>query len=121
MVDGSRILSTTLALSLALVTLAGPLATALGFGTQQFWVVGVLGIALVVAYAALSYNPDLYVDGVWHFAFLVFLLSIGVHFLLGTGLTDGNATATEIVLVWLFSAGVVAVAFKTTVIEQLRV
>ncbi len=79
------------------------------------------GLALVIAYAALSYNPDLYVDGVWHFAFLVFLLSVGVHFLLGTGLTDGNATPSQIVLVWLFSVGAVAVAFKTTVIEQLRV
>ncbi|ODR80653.1 hypothetical protein BG842_06280 [Haladaptatus sp. W1] len=50
----------------------------------------------------------------------VSLLSIGVHFLLGTGLTDGNATLAQIVLVWLFAVGAVAVAFRKTVIEQLR-
>lgn len=120
MVSGSRVLSVMFALTLAFTTLVGPLADALDVRGNS-GVFGVLGVALVLSYALLSYNPDLYVDGVWHFAFLVFLLSVGVHFLLGTGLTDGNATPAQIVLVWLFAVGAVAAAFRTTVIEQLRV
>ncbi len=120
MVDNSRTLSVTFALSLAFVTLAGPLATALDVGSQ-LWAVGVVLVSALLAYAALSYNPDLHVDGVWYFGFLVFLLSIGIHFLLGTGLTAGNATATQIVSVWLVSVCAVAVAFKMRVIEQFRV
>ncbi|EFW91811.1 hypothetical protein ZOD2009_10050 [Haladaptatus paucihalophilus DX253] len=119
MVSGSRVVSVTFALILALTTLVGPLADALDVRGNS-GIFGVFGVALLLAYALLSYNPDLYVDGVWHFAFLVFLLSIGIHYLLGTGLTSGNATPAQIVLVWLFAAGAVAVAFRRTVIEQLR-
>ncbi|WP_049971572.1 hypothetical protein [Haladaptatus cibarius] len=119
MVSGFRLVSVTLALNLALITLVGPLADAFGV-TGLRWSVVAIAVSLALGFALLSYNSELYVDGVWHFGFLVFLLSIGVHTIVGTGLTSGDATATEITVVWLFAVGAVLVAFKETVREQLR-
>ncbi|GAA0246771.1 hypothetical protein ACFFQF_05685 [Haladaptatus pallidirubidus] len=119
MVSGFRLVSVTLALNLAFVTLVGPLADALDVTGWQ-WSVGAVGVSLALGFAFLSYNAELYVDGVWHFGFLVFLLSIGVHVITGTGLTAGDAAAAEVVFVWLFAVGAVVVAFKNTVREQLQ-
>ncbi len=119
MVSVSRLVSVTLALNLVFVTLAGPLASAFSVPYWQ-WTASVVAVSLVLGFALLTHNSDLYVDGVWHFGFLAFLLSIGVHFLLGTELTAGDATTTEIVLVWLFAVVAVVVAFRKTVFEQLQ-
>ncbi|WP_458186037.1 hypothetical protein [Haladaptatus sp. NG-WS-4] len=119
MVSVFRVVSVTVALQLALVTLIGPLADALDV-PNPIWFVGYVGLPAIVAYALLSYNPALYVDGVWHFGFLAFLLSLGGHLLLGTGLTAGRATSLEIVAVWLFAVCAVVAVFRKSVGEQLR-
>jgi hypothetical protein len=120
MISPFRVVSTGFALDLALVTLVGPLAEAVGVSTSQSLLVALV-VSFVAAFALLSHNPDLYVDGVWHFGFLVFLLTIGVHALLGTGLTDAAASLLEIVGIWLLVAGAVLLVFRETVREQLVV
>ncbi|WP_458206031.1 hypothetical protein [Haladaptatus sp. NG-SE-30] len=119
MVNGFHVISVTVALQLALVTLLGPLADVLG-ATNPTWFVGYIGLPGAIAYVLLLQNPALSVDGVWHFGFLVFLLSVGIHLLLGTGLTAGRATSLEIVAVWLFTVCAVAAVFRKTGGEQLR-
>lgn len=120
MVSPFRVVSVTFALDLALVTLVGPIAEAVGVSFPLASVVTLVA-SVVPACAVLSHNPDLYVDGAWHFGFLVFLLTIALHYLVGTGLTDAAASLFEIVGIWLVAVGAVVVVFRETVREQLVV